>query len=256
MGALQVDLELLGVPCRVLCSEPDLAAEVSRLWRGFVVPPDVVATGASVVDGRAGGAREDLLEGIATALNRAALAGTGLLATHAAAVGLGAATVALPAASGTGKSTLTTALLQLGAGYLSDEALCLDRTDGRVVPYPRPIGLTRWSARELGVDRPVPGRELLLRAEDVGGTTPPVAPPLRHVVVLQRTPGAPGPVLTPAPRSDGVAALLSRSFNHWHDPRSSAAVVAGAVDGAQVWTLQVGRPVETAELVLEALSGA
>ncbi|MCC5947004.1 MAG: hypothetical protein JJT89_00995 [Nitriliruptoraceae bacterium] len=50
------------------------------------------------------------------------------------------AAVVLPGPSGTGKSTLTTGLLDRGLHYLSEEAVALDE-DGTVRGYPRPLAI-------------------------------------------------------------------------------------------------------------------
>jgi hypothetical protein len=42
--------------------------------------------------------------------------------------------------SGAGKTTLVAALVQKGYGFLSDEAGVIDPADGRVHPWPRPLG--------------------------------------------------------------------------------------------------------------------
>lgn len=49
--------------------------------------------------------------------------------------------VLLPGASGSGKSTLTAALVSDGIDYLSDEFAAIDREDGRIVAFPKPMQL-------------------------------------------------------------------------------------------------------------------
>jgi hypothetical protein len=61
---------------------------------------------------------------------------THLVPLHAGVVAFGGRAVLLPGASGTGKTTLVTALLESGAAYYSDELAFLD-DEGRVHPYPR-----------------------------------------------------------------------------------------------------------------------
>jgi len=60
------------------------------------------------------------------------------LSMHAAAVRVGDMAVCLAGVSGAGKSSLCTAALLDGTGYLSDEFSLLDG-QGRIVPFPRPL---------------------------------------------------------------------------------------------------------------------
>lgn len=48
--------------------------------------------------------------------------------------------VVLAGDAGLGKSTLTLALLERGWGFLSDDVAAVDRADGRLYPFPRPLG--------------------------------------------------------------------------------------------------------------------
>ena len=85
---------------------------------------------------------------------------------HAGAVGWKGRAILLPGYSGTGKTTLTAALVRAGATLFSDEFAVLDRR-GRVHPYPLPLrvkrgdgpGATRVPVEELGGEagkRPLP----------------------------------------------------------------------------------------------------
>lgn len=66
---------------------------------------------------------------------------TRLLQVHASAVTIDGATVVLPAVMNSGKSTLATALVAAGGGYLTDEAVAIDPGTGLVLPYPKAITL-------------------------------------------------------------------------------------------------------------------
>jgi len=61
------------------------------------------------------------------------------LSLHAAAVAWAGTGVLLPAASGSGKSTMCARLLQLGCAYLTDESTGVG-PDGELRGYPKPIG--------------------------------------------------------------------------------------------------------------------
>ena len=60
---------------------------------------------------------------------------------HSGAVARDRAGVLLPGASGSGKSSLTLALLREGYRYLSDELGAVDLTTGELHPFPMPIGI-------------------------------------------------------------------------------------------------------------------
>jgi len=86
---------------------------------------------------------------------------------HAGAVGWRGKAILLPGRTLTGKTTLVSELLRLGATYYSDEYAPLD-PEGRVYPYARPLSVrvraadplpTRQTAEELGAEvgrRPLP----------------------------------------------------------------------------------------------------
>jgi HprK-related kinase A len=63
------------------------------------------------------------------------------VAVHAATVERGGRALLLPAAPGSGKSTLCAALVSAGWRLLSDEFALLDPASGRVRPIPRPVSL-------------------------------------------------------------------------------------------------------------------
>ena len=80
-------------------------------------------------------------------------------------VAIGDRAIAFPSVSGNGKTTLTAACLLSGFSYISDEALVLDG-DGAVIPYPKPLALSKWSCETLGI--PEEGEETLVTAADLG----------------------------------------------------------------------------------------
>ena len=74
-------------------------------------------------------------------VNRVVLDAFDGLGLHGGVVDFEGVRVLASGASGAGKSTLTTALCRAGASYGSDEALCVDWTNERAVPFPKPISL-------------------------------------------------------------------------------------------------------------------
>jgi len=67
------------------------------------------------------------------------------LIIHAAVIEKSGYAAILPAPPGSGKSTLTAALIQEGWRLLSDELTIIDVENGRVAPFPRPVSLKNQS---------------------------------------------------------------------------------------------------------------
>ncbi|MBM4457733.1 MAG: hypothetical protein FJ011_08220 [Chloroflexi bacterium] len=79
---------------------------------------------------------------------------------HAAAVIAPAGSgVILAAGAGLGKTTLTVALLQRGYAFLSDDVAAVGRTDGRLYPFPRRLGVRVTGGR--------PGEKRLLDVTEI-----------------------------------------------------------------------------------------
>lgn len=94
---------------------------------------------------------------------------------HAACVSVGTETAVIAGASGTGKSTLSLALAQLGLGFLSDDMVFLERCDQGVVThgFSDAIGVTRETAARFeelsdlaATDPPTGYRKHLIRIEE------------------------------------------------------------------------------------------
>ncbi|MFC5381916.1 hypothetical protein [Aquipuribacter nitratireducens] len=237
----------------------DILAALEALWQPFTAADGAGSSDVEHVVVR------DLAEASAV-VNRTLVARLQWPAVHAAVVEIGGGAVAVPAVSGAGKSTLSAALCCAGAGYLSDEALVLDDApvtdeayEGPVsaLPYPKPVALSRWSARAVGLSeaRGVDGeqlldgdRELLFPAAALGG--PCKAVPILNVLLPRRTSGPPR--LERVPRIDGLRALIDLSFNHYRDPVRFLLAAAATVRGADVHVLEIGEPMATARLVHES----
>lgn len=191
------------------------------------------------------------VQAVLTQVNAAVLADVRAPAVHAGVVAVDGAAVAWAGVSGAGKSTLTAACLRAGFALVSDEALVLD--DGLVRPYPRPVGLSAWSLRALGLpgpepdvlERPVPPGEL-------GATV--AAGPVRvaHLVRLERRPGP--PELRVSSRAGAALHLLEHAFNHHRLPERAFHAAADAAEGGQCWVLGLDRPDEAAQLLRAVLA--
>lgn len=181
-------------------------------------------------------------------LNRAAIEQCNHFAVHSGVVGWPDGTVALPAVSGGGKTTLTGALVAHGFEYVSDEALVLD-DDGSVVPYPKPLSLSPWSSGVLGVEATEPER--LITAELLGGRARTTTEPLTDVVLGEF--GAERLTLEALPRSRAVGALIEYSFNHFKDPGRAYRLATDVARRVRVWNLSYDDPREAADALANRL---
>lgn len=205
-------------------------------------PWDVCSPGHTATCGTA----ELTLGAVLAAVNLTFVATTPLLAMHSAVVSRGDRTVAIPATSGGGKSTLTAALLRRGWDYVSDEALCL-RWDGSLVGYPRPMALSIWSANTVSAQGPLAAGEVVVRARDLGSRVAASPPPVTDVVLLDRDGSS--PALHPVAGQVVVAELLRRSFTHFLDPDRTLRLLAGLAASARCWQLRLGDPNEAAQVL-------
>jgi hypothetical protein len=190
------------------------------------------------------------VDALVTVVNGEAIGAFEGFAVHAGVVAAGAGAIAFPGVSGAGKSTLTAACLQVGAGYVSDEALCVDFHSGLVLPYPKPIRLSASSQHLLGLS-PSPDTDALVIADELGARTVEAPLALVHIVELART--GERLHLAPLPRSNGLAALLRFSFNHYKRPRAAFELAGRLASGACAWRLEYSSPRAAAELLLRRL---
>lgn len=232
----------------------------SRVDRRIVarVDPDangnVLVTTAEGVLTRSAGMAAALV--VATEMNRGLLDRCPDFAVHAAVLASQAGVLAMPAESGTGKSTLAAACLQRGFGYVSDEALVLT-PNGVVLPYPRPLALSAWSRAAIGITGPPgtadpsadsPDEEGLVDPLEVGRVAAASCATRVHAIIrLRRCSGAPS--LTRMPRSQGAVELLRNSFNHFRDPAGSVALAHEVAARAEAFELSLPNPNEAADLL-------
>lgn len=252
-------LQALGLTTEIQCQDPALDATLRKLLRdltdddaGAHHVPDVVvsvngegpwqihspghsATATNVTDA---------IDQALAAVNLSAVMATPTLAMHAAVVTRHGETLVIPGPSGQGKTTLTTALLQHGWRYVSDEALALRWSDGSLVPYPRPLALSPWAATRLGVLGVAAGHDVVMPASDVGTVAREVPAP-RRIVLLHRD-GSETPALEPVHRAEGVAELLRRGFTHFQQPERALTLLAEVVAGAHVHRLRHSDPTRAA----------
>lgn len=195
------------------------------------------------------------IDGTLTAVNLTAVAMTPTLALHAAVVIRNGITLAIPGPSGQGKTTLTTALLQQGWSYVSDEALALDWKDSAVVAYPRPLALSPWAAALLQVRGTSSGQDVVIAASEVGTvheTDASQLPAVSHIVLLDRSPDQ-QPRLDALHRADALASVVQRGFTHVRRPREAMLTLGALVSAVECCTLRLDDPVAAAMFLTREL---
>lgn len=215
---MTITLRVLGAAIAV---PPELAQACSHLPRTTAAPDASVPPGPIPVA---------LAE-----LTRLAVEHSPLLCLHAGVVAGPDGLLAVPGPSGLGKTTLVAALVQAGFGYVSDEALALDRDTGQVTAFARPLALSYdvWPLVGAGLGDPPPaGHEGLVAPERLGRVDA-AGGRLRDVVLATRRPGR--AQLEPASRGEAVQALLARAFNHYRAPEASFRAVVAVVRDARIW---------------------
>ncbi len=259
-----IRLSMLDTPFLVHGSDEAALAEVRRVLAPFVTrhrepAARVVHLGRGA--GPAGAFGELMIHLNATALSRA-----DCLAVHAGVVARDGRVAAFPGGSGAGKSTLVAACLLVGLDYVSDEALCLSWPDGAVLRYPRPLALSGWATRLLGVGGEGgagvrgeagdgdEGREHYLTATELSAEVAAEPLTLTHVVLLDRQDGV-SAGLRPTGRREVAAALLERSFTHWKRPERAFELAHEMAGRAEPWQLTLGDPRAAAALVAGLLTG-
>jgi len=191
---------------------------------------------------------DDLRSTFITVLNQAAVDEAGQFAVHASVLADEDRVIAFPAISGGGKTTLAAAGVAGGFFYVSDEALVLD-DEAQVVPYPKPMALSRWSCETLGLK--ATGEETLFTAADLGGSTRTGPGSLTDLVIPAY--GSGSPALKPVPSSQAVVELIDKSFNHYKDPERAFRLATHVAQQVGVWKLDYDDPKEAIELVSAVL---
>jgi hypothetical protein len=171
----------------------------------------------------------------------------GLIHLHAAATVSPAGQVLVIAGTGgSGKSTLTAALVAAGHGFLGDDVVLI-APGGVLFGFPRPFHLSPASARAVGVEagppRPATGKgDLDADAAFPGrfrwfATTP-------DLILLPRIASQPATGLEPATRTEALGALLSLSAfaaSSLPGAPEQRARLAAVTDGARPHGVALGR---------------
>ena len=269
-----VDIRGLGRCVHLQVDDPMLRADLRYLWADCSARPDwscrdvepdlavhVHGLGPWHVESAAHdetcGDRESAVGAACAAVNVTLATQTPLLAVHAAVVAKRGVTVVIPGESGAGKTTLTVALLQQGWAYATDEAYAVDWDSDVARAYPRPLGISDWTAETLAVTGGVPGiEERFVRAGDLGAQAVTELLTVGHIVLLDRTSGAypAKPSLTSAHRADALEMMLRESFTHYRRPEQALLRLSDVVRAADVWRLRYGDPAIAARFIDDAFA--
>lgn len=215
----------------------------------------IVSPGASRVWGAPGdGGMEDWQRFLIAQVLPFASVLRGLEVFHASAVTVDGGAVAFLGPSGAGKTSIAMALCRLGASFLTDDVLAIERDGGRLLGHPgAPVaGVATEEAERLRSRRSLDSSTLLSSdpREAMVRVWPARDPaPLNAIFVLDRRPEAP-----PEPRFEPVTepqVLLSATFNLvlLEGPRLEALLdVCSLAAGGMVERVVVGRGTDASSL--------
>jgi len=233
--------------------------------RSHALPEYVFVSGSSrhrlLFDGETlveGPDLRDLLQRLSWHVNTTAMRTcTDLLLVHAGAVvspsGVG---VLLPAASGSGKTSLAAGLVRAGWGYLSDEVGAIDPVTLHLCPYPKVLSIKPGMFEEYVdlVDRgqgwPISSREWLIPPETLRPDPLADRSAVGLIVFLEHGPHAATRLTALSPASS-VAALFEHVSNREAWGARALTILAQIVRGARSYSLRTGRPVDAIHSLLE-----
>lgn len=261
----------------VTADDPDVARYLDGLFAAFA-PARVDArephrftvltvggdSGRLVIDGALASndpVRGQVLNTIVHSLTQRMIERYDALGLHAGGVVRDGVGVALPAPTGSGKSTLTLALVRGGFSYLTDEAVLLDWGTGAVVPFPKPISIDPGSFARF---RDLEPRAVLpegctraqwqiaptrIRPDAVGGPCR-----IRLFVFPRYTPDA-VTRLVPLTRAEATVELAKNTFRFNQRPRRSLDLLASVTREAECFLLEVSDLDTAVTLVSDLVAG-
>ncbi len=207
-------------------------------------------------------AAEDLVCPLVHVLNRRVIDSTEHLTIHAGGLEHDGHGLILPGVMEAGKTTLTAGLVRAGFGYLTDEAVALDRETLVIQPYPKPLSLDRgawplFPELEPQVDLDNDG----YKSEQ--WQVPPTA--IRpdalglgcqvHAVVFPAFAAGAETVLEPMSRAEALIELAKHTFFFRERSRPSLDLLAAVVRDAACLRLRTGELDAAVEAVTAVMAG-
>lgn len=180
----------------------------------------VVSADGSVIDVYCGSAPdvEPVYTYLISQVISVALLQKGIESLHASAVAIDGKAIVLVGDSGYGKSTLTAALIQLGAQLITDDLLVLQERAGsyEALPGARRLKLAPETAALVGISNGMPmmdgSGKFVYALEDSACVNSRV--PVERIVLL--APLAARPLVEPVSLAEATRALLGATFNPLH----------------------------------------
>ncbi|MBE7553235.1 MAG: hypothetical protein HS126_19365 [Anaerolineales bacterium] len=192
----------------------------------------------------------------------------GYLLLHAGAVTRSGAGIILPASSGSGKSSLTLALLLQNCSYLSDELAVIDPATFKLRAFPKPFSLKNplifpnlaysaktWFGAELS-SKPEQNNSQIEKAvwyvhpDDLKPQSiEPGTVPVRYVIFPRYDPAA-TPQLQPLSQTQAMRKLLENVVNFSKLGQGGLQLLGRLTQEAKCFSLTVNGPETTAQLVL------
>jgi hypothetical protein len=190
-------------------------------------------------------------------LNRITVRHLDSFSVHCGAVAGPEGVIIFPGKAGSGKSTLTAACTLQGFEYVTDEIGYFD-TGGKVLPFPKPLWLARWSRAALGLADDdlsfvAPGFKVPVTPEDLGVNVANEPNLVSDVVVIERS--VQEEKLEPISPADAVAALLSNTYHVDQRAEEGFRIAAETARRARGWRLTLNDPNLVAAQLLETLYG-
>ena len=197
-----------------------------------------------------------MVDSVVHDLNRRVVDASPHLLLHAGGVAGDGRAVALPGQMEAGKTTLTAGLVRAGLGYLTDEALALDRETLLVQPYPKPLSIDpgAWALFPELAPLPAPADEgyeyvqwqvpaTAIRPGAVAGPCPVVA------VVFPRYEAGADTLLEPVGRAEALVELARNTFRFKERGASELDLLAQLARGAECYRLTMGGLAAAVDLV-------
>ncbi len=266
--ATDLSVEVLGVGCRVRSTDLELGRTLGELLHVFPKTSRRADVTLSVIIERdryqvfdrgmvriGDGDRDRALMTVMRVVNSEAINRSAFFSIHAGAVARDGRVVAFPGPSGTGKSTFAAACLGVGFDYVSDEALAIDPATKAVIPYPKPLWLSKKARTLVGMGEP----QYRVRRRFKSPVLPselgaaPAEPPLRtsDVIILY---DADGPAkLEPLDPNVIAKELLRGAFRRYERAEPWFRLVADLSRTTRGWRLSYHDPTEAAALFAASL---